>query len=552
MKIKVALLAILTLFVLFACAKEEPTPEKTACEHVWSQDYSVRPPTEEEEGARIYSCIMCGEKKETPIPVLSDENYFIIKTEPTCEEDGSYVYLSDEWGEYEIAVPSLGHIFPSVPDETTATCTEAGEDVYVCKRCGEERREPKNSLGHDFAVYKHEGTCLYKGYTEYVCKRCDATYTANETDYAHDFVAGTYVPGSCTQKGYIPYVCRLCGATKKEEDDYVHHYNKDTGRCDDCGFCCEHVFVDYICSVCSFDIREELTDRSGVYTYEDRVYFGFYPQSHVADPDLIAELDEAFDSGSGEERTVGNFTYVRASVMERSNRVYSFSDGTSMSTVGTGREIHYFRYDPIVWRRAKNNVLIADCILEVGVYQYKNNFTSTGSLYFYNGAEGVYANDWSVSAMRGFLQNDFYEKAFTEKQRSMIVPVENDNVGSGFYPTSDERPWCDQESTTDTVFLAAYADLFGENDAYDKENADLTRRLSDYALCSNVKIDGGEDKTTRWLLRSPGLYSAQICSVEYDGKLSSTTPIYKEKTINDVTVVEKMAIVPAIKISMPE
>ena len=551
MKIKVALFAALLLLLLFACEEKPQLPEEKPCSHVWSDNYSVTAPTVSDEGARVYTCVLCGEKKESEIPKLSEKDYFIIKTEPKCEEEGKYVYTSEEWGEYEVTLAPIGHLFPDKPNRNTATCTEDGEDIYVCGRCGAEKKTEVKALGHDYATYVYEGSCIEKGYTEYVCRRCGVVYKANETDYVHDFEAGEHVPGSCTEKGYTPYVCRRCGTTEKKEDDYVHVYNKDTGRCSLCDAACAHSFDNYVCTVCGFDIRAELTERSGAYEYNDVVYFGTYPQSHVSDPTLIAALDEAFSIGTGDKRTVLGISYARANVKEQSNRVYSFSDGTSMSTLG-GREIHYFRYDPIAWRKAKGGVLVADCILDTGVFQDKNNITTTGSVYFYDRENEIYANDWSVSAVRKFLAEDFYEKAFNEKQKAMIVAKDNDNRQSGYYKPDSERPWCDRENTVDNVFLPSFADLYDEDDATDEINEDLIRVLSDYALCSSVRIEGGEEKTAKWYLRSPGLYSSMICAVEHDGKLNVLTPVYKEKELKGTITVEKTGIVPAIMIIMPE
>ncbi len=552
MRAKVLLLSVLFLLILVACENKTTEPEEPACEHLWSESYSVTEPTLDEEGARVYTCVLCGQKKSTPIPELSQEDYFLIVDPATCEEDGKETYSSEEWGEYEILLPKTGHNFPGEPTRTTATCTENGEDVFVCKNCGEEKKETRDAFGHEYYVLAvHEGTCLEKGYTEYGCKRCDAVINADYTDYAHVYEAGGYVEGNCTEKGYTPYVCRLCKTEKKEYTDYAHVYNKDTGECNLCGAVCEHDFRDYECARCQFNIREELDARSGIFVCGDVTYFGSYPQSHVSDSDIIAELDEYFGANKAKtERTLNGIVYVKADVSLQSNTALSFSDGTILSPAVNGRTVHYFRRDPIAWRQGKNGVLVADCILDVRAFQ--ENVTTVGTNSYFNVENGVYANNWSVSTARLFLSETFYQTAFNEKQKAMIEPTINDNTNSGYYEPSDSRPWCVQEETTDAVFLPSFVDLCEKDALVDKPNAALCRTVSDYALCSPIVVDGMKNVTAKWYLRSPGLSSGYVCAVEEDGKLSCSTLTYKEKEINGDTKKTGMGIVPALKVSLSE
>ena len=553
MKVKVLLLSFLFLLIFVACENKTTEPEEPVCEHLWSESYSVTEPTLDEEGARVYTCVLCGKTKSTPIPELSEEDYFLIVDPATCEEDGKETYVSEEWGEYEVVLPATGHDFPAAPTRTTATCTEDGEDVFVCKNCGQEKKTARYAFGHDYQVLAvHEGTCLERGYTEYERKRCGVVYNANYTDYVHEYEAGEYVEGNCTEKGYTPYVCRLCNAEKKEYTDYAHVYNKDTGKCTLCGAACEHDFRDYKCTRCLFDIREELDVRSGVYVYGDVTYFGSYPQSHVSDPDIIAELDEYFAANRTKtERTLSDgITYVKADVSLQSNTALSFSDGTVLSPAVNGRTVHYFRRDPIAWRQERNGVLVADRILDVSAFQ--ENVTTVGANSYFNAESGVYANNWSISTARRFLSETFYQAAFNEKQKAMIEATTNDNTNSGYYEPSDSRLWCTQEETTDNVFLPSFTDLCEKDAVVDRTNAALCRKVSDYALCSPIVVDGMINGTAKWYLRSPGLSSGYVCAVDEDGKLSSSTLTYKEKEINGDTKKVGMGIVPALKVSLPE
>lgn len=87
---------------------------------------------------------------------------------------------------------------------TPATCTEDGESVYVCSRCGDTCSETAPALGHDYVPTVTEPTCTEGGYTTYTCSRCEDSYTADETEaLGHDYVDG---------------ICSRCG---EEDPNYV-------------------------------------------------------------------------------------------------------------------------------------------------------------------------------------------------------------------------------------------------------------------------------------------------------------------------------------------
>jgi hypothetical protein len=59
-----------------------------------------------------------------------------------------------------------------------ASCTEYGQIMYACTRCGHVENELTPMLDHDFDIdHEHSVAPTYdaEGYTEYVCRTCDAT-----------------------------------------------------------------------------------------------------------------------------------------------------------------------------------------------------------------------------------------------------------------------------------------------------------------------------------------------------------------------------------------
>ena len=554
MKKGLLLLSVFLLILLGSCEKTVPDPEPVECEHVWPESYALVEPTVEEDGARIYTCVLCGKTKSETVPALSEDDYFVVREPAKCEEEGRETYTSEEWGEYEVVLPPTGHDFGKEPTERTTTCTEDGEKIYVCSRCPAEKRERENAYGHDYHLTgTYEATCFEQGYSEYVCLRCGDEKKGNYTDRKHNFVRDDEhsFAGDCTEEGYILYVCSSCEEQKKEYTGYAHIYNKDTGKCLSCGAACAHDFSDYTCRTCGFDIREELS-RSGIYVYGEVTYFGSYPQSHVSDPAVVAVLDDYFSGNKNKtEYTYNGVRYVKADCTNQSNNALSFSDGTPLSlTLNGNRSVHYFRYDPIAWVRGKNGVLVADCILDSCAFQTVSE--EYGGDYYFDRAQRLYENNWSVSDARAFLTDVFFEKAFDARQKAMITVAINDNTDSGFYKPSASRPWCTQDETTDSVFLPAFSDLYETDDVTDRVNAAMQRKVSDYALCTGIKVDGMLSGTASWYLRSAGLYSGYVCSIDSEGKAVGSSPVCKEKEVNGETKKTGMGIVPALKLDLSE
>jgi hypothetical protein len=62
--------------------------------------------------------------------------------------------------------------------EKDATCSQYGEIMTVCSRCGEVHNELTEMVDHDFDIdHEHSVAPTYdaEGYTEYACRNCDAT-----------------------------------------------------------------------------------------------------------------------------------------------------------------------------------------------------------------------------------------------------------------------------------------------------------------------------------------------------------------------------------------
>lgn len=112
-------------------------------------------------------------------------------------------------------------------DETPATCTKTGLEVYECSLCGKTKKEKIEKLDHD---YKKDSvvvaTCKNDGYTLLVCKDCGLeSKTDVITKTPHNYNSEVVIP-TCTEEGYTVKTCKDCGEVEKGNfvDAYGHKF----------------------------------------------------------------------------------------------------------------------------------------------------------------------------------------------------------------------------------------------------------------------------------------------------------------------------------------
>ncbi len=114
---------------------------------------------------------------------------------------------------------------------------------------------------------------------------------------------------------------------------------------------------------------------------------------------------------------------------------------------------------------------------------------------------------WDTSAIRKWLNDDFYNTVFTPEERSRILLVTNENPNNARYGT-----W-GGSATQDHIFLLSYDEAL----RYFYSNAD---RKSKRSKTSGTKVSfgtTGPDNTVVWALRSPGAADNMTAQVGADG-----------------------------------
>ena len=238
----------------------------------------------------------------------------------------------------------------------------------------------------------------------------------------------------------------------------------------------------------------------------DYIYFGEYPQTIKADDVTITATQDSRGYYLGSD---GNYYAAVTATPYKSG--YTFSNN-AMVVSGT---VYYFKVEPIRWRILSTDgetaLILCDSIIANIAYDAYNN--------------GNYSNNYKNSDIRAWLNETFYETAFTALQQEIIITTTVDN---SVYSTGySSNPYA-CEDTEDKVFLLSYREV--TNSAYgfstDRYAYDTARRMltSDYSRATGVCMSTSSDYygNGRWWLRSPGNDRSDYARcVYYDGDVSS-------------------------------
>ena len=283
------------------------------------------------------------------------------------------------------------------------------------------------------------------------------------------------------------------------------------------------------------------------YKVGDLIEFGSYPQSEVKDSGLIAKIEAAgasiswidynYYAGTGNFAD-GNMKPVKDMMLYKDityngnkyravkiNQYRPCGTGDTSSASNSYQDdngyytgnIYYFKYEPLTWRVLDPNEGYVMCnkIIDSQAYQ---NFIYENESVFYNSLDCTsYAADWTTSSLRQWLNNDFYNTAFTTEEKEQIRTsyLENKNTYSSIYNSND---------TYDIFFPISYYDAINSNYDFNSEaeTDDTARQMkgTDYTKCQGLMVchdvDGSSKDTFGWWLRSP-FGSGGASDVDCDG-----------------------------------
>ena len=230
---------------------------------------------------------------------------------------------------------------------------------------------------------------------------------------------------------------------------------------------------------------------------------------------------------------------------------YQYNNGYSTSTA------YWFKYEPLSWQiltQTSGQALLL-CATVIDAQEYYSSVLYTA--FSHNGGNG-YANDYSLSNIRKWLNETFYNVAFSSTEKSKIITVTVDNSAKSSNPSGASAYWNSGSNsyvcsnTSDKVFLLSEEEVtnvdygFYAYDVVDPSRSKLEedgklargRTASDYAMCQGCWVNN--KGIGNYWLRSP-YCDAPNCAhgVENNGM------IYYGDYVTSVNY----GVVPAIKIN---
>lgn len=278
----------------------------------------------------------------------------------------------------------------------------------------------------------------------------------------------------------------------------------------------------------------------------DLITFGSYPQSKVTDEEILNGIKSVEDNykwidynyyagtgdwcdgnmkpvdgmmlykdivyGGNKYRAVKINQYRPASTGYLSTADKSYQDDNGYYTGNT----YYFKYEPLRWRvlNPSEGYVMCNIIIDSQAYQNSLYFDSKNYLYYINSEYEKYPSEWTVSFIRQWLNDSFYNATFTDDERALIKTshIENSRVYDNCSMNFD---------TDDKIFLISYGDVTSPKYGFDYETVytDSARLLkgTDYALCQGLQIPSKYSGMSSWWLRTAMFSTFASWTAGYDG-----------------------------------
>ena len=244
-------------------------------DHIWDNGKVTTKPSCITPGIKTYTCTVCQKTKIEEIPATGHQHTEVRNVkEATCTKEG---YTGDTYCTDCGEKLSDGKILPKkdhdyeVKEHKDATCTKAGYTLFICKNCGDEKREEIPAAGHLHTEIKNakEATCMKAGYTgDMYCKDCGEKISSGEViaKLAHTWDEGNVTKeADCKEMGVMTYTCHKCGATKTEDIPMTEH-TWDEGEVTTAPTCTKPGVRTYTCGVCKATMTEAIKATGHLHT----------------------------------------------------------------------------------------------------------------------------------------------------------------------------------------------------------------------------------------------------------------------------------------------
>ena len=491
--------------------------------HKWNEGEITTNPTCEYDGKKIYTCIECNTIRVEILSKLGHDLIYHEKLDSTCTTKGHTEYDTCSRCDYTTfkELSLLEHKPSDWIIDKDSTCLVDGSKHKECTVCHETlETEVINKLGHDLEHHdKLDSTCTTKGHTEYdTCSRCDYSNYEEIPSLGHKYSDWIIDKDpTCLTAGIKHKECTVCHETLETETIEKLGHNYIDGKCTNCG------------TKYGFSIDET----------KSYIYFGEYPQTvKKNDVNIVTTTPDSrgYYLGSDGE----HYAKVTAKpYYVSSNPILYFSNDQAIER----DTVYYFKVEPIKWNILNSSngtyLLLSDLIIDNK--EFYDSIFNRG-----NSTNIIYANNYEFSNIRKWLNEQFYDIAFTEELKSYIVTTEvNNGKETTAYQsveyTDIQHYICN--NTKDKVYLLSYNDLINSEYGFANYQARL-KQTSDYAKALGTYVD--VECNGKYWLRSPVLGSYSV-NVVYTAGNAAPSIVINSAGINT----DAVGVLPAITIQVP-
>lgn len=273
------------------------------------------------------------------------------------------------------------------------------------------------------------------------------------------------------------------------------------------------------------------------YKTGDIVEFGSYPQSRVTDKILVMALNnEAPDwslwtsygyySGNGEYGSMEKGDFMRYTdvtyngnryrgvkfTQKRPDETFEEADNNSEKAAYNIDTVYWFKYESVNWiiLDAEKGLVLSESIIDAQPFnstvycdENKNKYSDVMCTQL--------ASDYKASSIRSWLNDDFYNTAFSVDEKEEISTVK-----------------LDADSSEDKVFLLSYSEVIDSDYGFSNNTSenDIARvaKGSDYAEAEGLwKLHTSDEESlyegcSDWFLRSSGCTTDTVCCISADGR----------------------------------
>ena len=228
----------------------------------------------------------------------------------------------------------------------------------------------------------------------------------------------------------------------------------------------------------------------------DYIYFGNYPQTEITDSTTIAAIESAI-SESGVEANAGIDVVVDGTKYRRISK-----RDTNYDRYFGNDDYRYFKWEKIKWKVLENNgntlFVVADNAVDCK--NYNDPLTKA---------------TWEDSTLRSWLNDSFYNEAFTDDEQKAITEQNVVNENNPIYDTEGGK------DTKDKLYLLSIGEGMNGDYGFCSEfcNYSLSREVmaSDYAWIRGTYRDRGNKCV--WWLRSPGRAVNNVAVISNNGNV---------------------------------